>query len=430
MPDLTSADQMFPLESPAQSALSALADDRHVDEGDVCEVPGEVGTSYTENQADCLQPDSVSDASEHPRSTILGPGIPEALLWMFGMLVVHIIGGAITLAVLVANRLMVLPAKPTSVGELIAVSLSTLRAIVADPTQTMNLITGEMAFFLVVAVIAAIVRLGKTSGRRLGLTRIPVAHLALIAMVSIPLSLMCGAFHHVTTEVWDSTLGSLPILERFQGMDVNQTIKPLGQSTPLWLLIAVIAVAPAIGEEIIFRGVIGRGLIARHGVIAGVVMTSFMFGVVHIHPAHVVALLPLAFFIHLVYLVTRSFWAPVLLHLLNNSLAAVLLRFGDSLQDSALDEEAAIPLPLIAISAVVVIMSAVALWKSRVRYRRSDGSTWDPGYPTVEMPTADSSAVPVHRARPSMLFGITLVMASIYSVAIIVSLVLSFSPAG
>ena len=428
MPDLTSADQAFPLDLPAQSAVSAPTDNTDLDEGDACEMPGEAESPYIAAAADCLRPDSLSDTAGPPPVSIPGPGVPEALLWMFGVLVVHIIGGVITLAVLVANRLMQLPAKPTSVGELIAAAVGALRAIPGD--QTLALITGEMAFFLVVAVIAASVRLGRSSGRRLGLTRIPVAHLALIAAVFIPLSLMCGAFHQVTTEVWDSTLGDLPIFEFFQGMDVNETLKPLGESAPLWLLIAVIAVAPAIGEEVIFRGVIGRGLIARHGVMAGVVMTSLMFAAVHIHPAHVIALLPLAFFIHLVYLVTRSFWAPVLLHLLNNSLAVVLLRFGDRLEGSGLDEEAAIPLPLIAISAAIVVMSAVALWKSRVQYRRSDGSTWDPGYPTIEMPPADSSAIAVHRDRPSMLFGLTLMLASIYSVIFVATLVLSFSPAG
>jgi hypothetical protein len=426
MPDLTSADQTFPSNSPAQSAVSALTDDTHPDEGDAGEMSGEAENPYIDDNSDCVRPDSLNDAPDRAPFTIPGPGVPEALFWMFGMLVVHMIGGVITMAVLVVNHLRTLPTPPANARRL----LMEAQQVLKDESQMLNLITGEMAFFLVVAVIASIVRLGRSSGRRLGLTRIPVAHLALITTVSIPLSLMCGAFHHVTTEVWDSTLGNLPIFELFQGMDVNQTLKPLGQSAPLWLLIGVIAVAPAIGEEVIFRGVIGRGLIARHGVMAGVVMTSLMFAAVHIHPAHVIALLPLAFFIHLVYLVTRSFWAPVLLHLLNNSLAVVLLRFGDSLEGSGLDEEAAMPLPLIAISAAVVIMSTAALWKSRVQYLRSDGSIWDPGYPTVELPPADSSAISVHTERPSMLFGLTLMLASVYSVIFVATLVMSFSPAG
>lgn len=412
MSDFTTAGQTFPFDSSAQSEVST---------------PG-----VSEPPTDLAAPDDVfigdsadAESLPGPRGSVPGPGIPEALLWMVGMLVVHMIGMVIAMAVVVVNHLSALPTPPRTPQEVQGI----LRELMQDHTQALWLITGEMGFFVIVAVIAVALRLGKSTGRRLGLKPIPAAHMMLIFTVAIPLSLMCGAFHQATTEVWNNTAANWPIFENFKGMDVNETLQPLGESAPLWLLLAVVAVAPAIGEEVIFRGVIGRGLIARHGLIAGVVMTSLMFAAVHIHPAHAVALLPLAFFIHLVYLATRSFWAPVLLHLLNNSLAAVLLHFSGGLKGSSLDDDAAMPLPLIAVSAVIVTMAAVALWKSRLEYRREDdGSLWDPGYDTVEAPPAEEAAVPVHRERPAGLIGATVLLGALYTAVFVASVATALSP--
>lgn len=414
MPDLISADQTFPLDQPAQPASLSdqPATEAHtIDEGD--------GRGFD------AQPEEAFYSTAHlAPKRIPGPGIPEAVLWMLGMLAVHMVGMVVAMTVIVVSHLSTLASPPAGIGQLVP----EIRGVLQNQSHVLNLITGEMMFFVAVAVIATGLRLGRRSARRLGLRRISAPHLALIVSVSIPLSLMCGAFHHVTTEVWDSTIGNLPMFQFFQGMDVNETLKPLGELAPLWLLIAVIALAPAIGEEVIFRGVIGRGLVARHGIIAGVVMTSLMFAAVHVHPAHAIALLPLAFFIHLVYLATRSFWAPVLLHLLNNSLAATLLRYGGNLESSGLDEEAGMPLSLIALSAAIVGTAAVVLWKSRIEYRGNDGSTWDPGYPTVEAPPSAIAAVAVHRSPPTALFGLTVIVSALYTGVFIATLVTSLSP--
>ncbi len=63
-------------------------------------------------------------------------------------------------------------------------------------------------------------------------------------------------------------------------------------------LIVAFAVAPALGEELVFRGVIGRGLIARWGLPAGVLITSVMFAAIHVHPAHVVGVIPVGIAMH------------------------------------------------------------------------------------------------------------------------------------
>jgi uncharacterized protein len=249
-------------------------------------------------------------------------------------------------------------------------------------------------------------------------------HFLLIAAVSIPISLMCGGFHQMTTAAWEQWFAHLPGMSLFDQMNVNENIKPLGESAPIGLLLLVIAVAPAIGEEVIFRGIIGRGLIARHGVVAGVLMTSLMFAVVHIHPAHVVALLPLAFFIHLVYLTTRSILAPMLLHLLNNSLAVILLKASATIPELESASEPNMPVYVLLISAGIVMVVGWTLWRSRVQYRTEDGSLWDPGYPTVEIPPESVEASISFARCPTELYRGAVGLAGAYSLVFIVSLVL------
>jgi Type II CAAX prenyl endopeptidase Rce1-like len=150
----------------------------------------------------------------------------------------------------------------------------------------------------------------------------------------------------------------------------------------------VIAVAPAVAEELIFRGLIGRGLIGRWGVVWGVLTTSVLFGAMHVNPAQGVAVIPLGMAMHFAYLTTRSFWAPMLLHLLNNAFAAVMLKYGDEFQIArALDNTAGAPLPLLAVSAAMLVPIGLMLWQTRVRLTLADGELLSEAWHASEHPS-------------------------------------------
>jgi membrane protease YdiL (CAAX protease family) len=139
-------------------------------------------------------------------------------------------------------------------------------------------------------------------------------------------------------------------------------------SAPLPLLLLIIAVAPALGEELMFRGLIGRGLVARWGVVRGVLLTSLLFGIVHIHPAHALGVIPLGIAMHFVYLTTRSFWAPVLLHFLNNAWATTVTKYSAELEGTELmADNAGLPPQVLVQSLVVTVAISMLLWHTRVR---------------------------------------------------------------
>ena len=97
-----------------------------------------------------------------------------------------------------------------------------------------------------------------------------------------------------------------------------------GAPAPLWLVWLVIAITPALCEELFFRGLILSGL-RRLGLWPALVTCALLFGLAH---SSVYRLLP-TFFIGLLlsWLVWRtgSIWTGIVAHALNNGIAATLV---------------------------------------------------------------------------------------------------------
>ncbi len=362
-----------------------------------------------------------------------GIGLPEAVLWTVGVLLIHLIGGIVAMAWIVASHVMeaAVPGDPQATQAAITGLLRdrvALQTMIND--NVLTLLVGEMGIFVVCAVFFSLLRLGWSPRQKLGLTAISSKQLLLILGMTVPLSLVCGTMHQWTTAEWEGFAENFPALQSmFEGADVNQQLKPLSDRAPLGLLILVIALAPALGEEIVFRGVIGRGLVARYGVLPGVIITSLLFASVHLHPAHVVALLPLAFLIHYVYLVTRSFWAPVLLHFANNALAAILLKVSSQLEGTPLADDQGLPMWAFVVACGLVGLAVRALWQNRIEYRLPNGDVWSPGYSSVERPPAETQAVPTQLRGEPVVCGFALASTLLFTCVFATSLVVALQDA-
>lgn len=165
-----------------------------------------------------------------------------------------------------------------------------------------------------------------------------------------------------------------------------------------WVIGAVvIGFGPGIGEELWFRGFFGRGLVARHGIVVGVVLTSLLFGLMHLDPHHVVVTFVIGLFLHGTYLATRSLLVPILLHTANNIL---------SLSAIQLPELAVLSVPGARLSwhiyAASVVLAAAVGWgfyRCRTRLEKAGPVvTWWPSYPGVEWPPLHSEVLAVRPA--------------------------------
>jgi membrane protease YdiL (CAAX protease family) len=88
-----------------------------------------------------------------------------------------------------------------------------------------------------------------------------------------------------------------------------------------WALFTAVVMAP-VCEEILFRGIIQQGLTRRWGPWGGILFASALFGIIHCIPQQIVAGFALGIVIGFVYYRTRSLLSVIVLHAVNNGLAA------------------------------------------------------------------------------------------------------------
>jgi membrane protease YdiL (CAAX protease family) len=236
------------------------------------------------------------------------------------------------------------------------------------------------------ALVAIRLVVGRDWTRQLAL-RLPSLPHVILPLLGLPgLWLLVFALDHFTQ----------PYLPKL--VDMEELGRAFGQ-WPLLFGVLVIGLGPGVGEELMFRGFLGRGLIGHYGVVAGVVLTSLLFGLVHLEPRQVLYAPVLGLAFHFVYLTTRSLWMPMLMHFLVNSAAVVTAGLT---QEGKLASEGPKlnfdwdTVHLCYTAAILLLTVAWALYHSRVRVIPAAGEPEAPGpveYPGVGHPPPGSGRV-------------------------------------
>jgi membrane protease YdiL (CAAX protease family) len=91
-------------------------------------------------------------------------------------------------------------------------------------------------------------------------------------------------------------------------------------ASPIWLLLSGVIVAPVV-EELFFRGFVFAGFRKRYGWKSAAVISSALFGLIHLQPAAFVPIFILGFFFAYLYHRSNSLWPPILMHVATNGLA-------------------------------------------------------------------------------------------------------------
>ena len=94
-----------------------------------------------------------------------------------------------------------------------------------------------------------------------------------------------------------------------------------------WAIVMVVVMAPLF-EEVIFRGVLLESTRAKYGVMAAWLVSSAIFGIVHVHPTVAVNAFAIGLVLGFVYMRTDSLWSVIILHAVNNGIAYLALVTG------------------------------------------------------------------------------------------------------
>ncbi len=113
-----------------------------------------------------------------------------------------------------------------------------------------------------------------------------------------------------------------PLLERFLARSGESF--DFGVS-PLWLQAAVVVALAPLAEEVLFRGVLLHRFARRLGMTRGIVLSSALFGLLHMNP---VAITVFGVLLCVLHLRSRSLWATTLAHAINNSVPLVMLTLS------------------------------------------------------------------------------------------------------
>lgn len=185
----------------------------------------------------------------------------------------------------------------------------------------------------------------------LGLTPAPAWTYVAAALGAVSLGPVGGVVHTVVKKLAPNlTLGTVDFLNDFA----------LGH--PAWVIWPVLALMPAISEEVFFRGMLQRALGTAPWAI---LVSGIAFALFHLDPHHAAAVLPVGLFMAWLAARTGSTFVPIIAHLTNNTLAVAALK----LQNGAESDDVPLwmlPPSLLALAASVAIVLRVTRPKPTV----------------------------------------------------------------
>ncbi|MBL7777155.1 MAG: CPBP family intramembrane metalloprotease [Chitinophagales bacterium] len=237
-----------------------------------------------------------------------------------------------------------------------------LKGVIETPTEVNAFIVlqavGSLGAFAVTAMAFSQLEAGNAA-EHLHLDQKPAIQLLLLGVAGIIVAQPIISF---LVEVCDK----IPLPESLQSLkSVQQTeeaiMKKLMDFTSiprLLLMIVVMAVIPALGEEMFFRGAIAGNLLrSRVSLPATLAISGFIFALGHLQFTNFVAIWLMGAYLGYLFYVSGSLWVPIAAHFVNNALAVILkylFAIGVLSSDIANDS---VPLWSVAIS--VVLFAAI-----------------------------------------------------------------------
>jgi membrane protease YdiL (CAAX protease family) len=183
---------------------------------------------------------------------------------------------------------------------------------------------GELG--LAVVPIAYAIRRRDT--KILGLRRPPARHVAAAILVG-------GSLWYLNLLVIDPLVAPDPALDR------------LVTEAPLALVLACAALAPPIGEELVFRGILARSFANRLRWPVAVVVSAAAFSAYHLNVAQAIPTFTLGLALGYIALRADSIVPTIIGHALNNGIAILLQRLAPSAE-----------LPVVAGAAIALALTA------------------------------------------------------------------------
>lgn len=159
-------------------------------------------------------------------------------------------------------------------------------------------------------------------------------------------------------------------IRRFEHSQLELIERVLGLDTGVLFNIAVLALTPAICEELLFRGYVQREAERGFGTVGGILFSGVIFGAYHLRFSQILPLAALGLF--LAYLVWRtgSLWPAVVVHFANNAIAVAIGAYISQRPELDLADIEQMDVPWYLLMLGVVIFAAVVMGIERTAAQR------------------------------------------------------------
>jgi len=97
-------------------------------------------------------------------------------------------------------------------------------------------------------------------------------------------------------------------------------------------LIMIVILAPLL-EELFCRGIILRGLLKHISPLYAILLSALIFGIIHLNPWQAIPAFLIGTLMGWIYWKTRSLWATIFIHFVNNGFAYIITIFFPELPD-------------------------------------------------------------------------------------------------
>ena len=234
-----------------------------------------------------------------------------------------------------------------------------------------SLLSNHLILFIMPPLVLAIVFFKKKwytflGWKKLGFEQLLINSLVGSFLILVSMPLVQYVYY------WNKQL-PLPQWARAIDDSTNEAIKNLLVTDAPWELffnIFVIAIIPAIGEEMVFRGVIQRRLEKWSGnPFIAIWLAATIFSAFHLQLEGFFPRLLLGALLGYLFYWTKSLWIPIIVHFVNNALQIVAMHFFEK-DISTIDIEAIDQVPIW--GALISILLILAISRFLIQFNSSD----------------------------------------------------------
>ena len=163
--------------------------------------------------------------------------------------------------------------------------------------------------------------------------------------------------------VFATSLVIEPIVDFFPDAYIENISRLMGSGG--WMMLTMLVMAPVL-EEMLFRGIIQESLTRKFGAFRGILVSSAVFGIIHINPPQAVNAFFIGIMLGYIYYMTRSLVPVIFIHAVNNAIAYFSwMMNGEKMVSTAemLPSRTAYYI-LYAVACVIFVIAFVSIYKA------------------------------------------------------------------